>query len=136
VELFAGLDELNDNNAYSPLKSAGKWTLIVKMYRAPSQMIGFNERGGGRGPAANNAAKMFEAIGKQAEGLAKLMRHPQLNFESYVIHTNHASLVTVGLFESEKDPRLLNMQATLAKLRLDPEQLMSPPLPIQVPKGR
>ena len=85
---------------------------------------------------------MFDAITKQSEQLAALLRHPQLDFESYVLHTNHGSLVTVGLFDSEKDPRLAAMQGRLSTLQLQTsggvmgEQLMSPPLAMPVPKAK
>ena len=73
--------------------------------------------------------------------VAAIFRSPQLNFDAYVLHTHNSSLVTVGVFDSERDPRLQTMQERLAKLKFDvaggtDEQLMSPPMPIPVPRAK
>jgi hypothetical protein len=138
------LEQANINNPYSPLRHPGKWTLVVKQYQALTRMVGLEDRDGGkRTTVAKDPVKMFDAITKASEQLAAILRNPALNFDAYVLHTNHESLVTVGLFDSETDPRLISTQANLAKLRLQVtgggsgmEQLNSPALPIQIPRAK
>jgi len=142
-ELAKGLTMMNSNNPFNLLKHQGKWTLVVKMYRVPANVVGKDGENKMVGPdgkiqkaQAVNAEKMYEAIAKQAEQLAAIMRSPQLNFDAYVLHTHNSSLVTVGIFDNENDHRLAPLQARLATLRLDPEQLMSPPMAMPVPKAK
>jgi hypothetical protein len=145
-ELAKGLSIMNANNPYNLLKHQGKWTLVVKMYRVPGNVVGSDGKNKMVGPDGKISAvaqaqgmsveKMYEAIAKQAEQLASILHSPQLNFDAYVLHTHNSSLVTVGVFDSEKDPRLAPLQARLATLRLDPEQLISPPMPMPVPKAK
>src|SRR5205807_2630858 len=131
---------MNANNPYSPLKHHGKWTLVIKMYRAPTRMMEIRDK---HTTASKDPTHMFDGMTKASEALAAVLRNPQLNFDAYVLHTNYASLVTVGLFDSEKDQRMTAMQTRLATLKLQitgpgstPEDLMSPPLPIQIPRAK
>lgn len=139
-ELARGLAALNADNPYSLLKHGGKMTLAVKIYRIPARVSGLGKNEYSKG--GSNMDKIYEATAKQAEQLAAFLRHPQLNFEAYVLHTHAASIVTVGVFNGDQDPRLQTMQAQLAKLKLqtnggvEMEQLMSPPLPIPIPKSK
>jgi len=140
-ELARGLSAMNANNPYNLLKHAGKWTLVVKTYRVPTRVVGLENNGvqqvGAKG------GNVYDAVGKMAEELAKLLRHPGLNLDAYVLHTHNSSMVTVGIFESENDPRLLAKQAELGKLKLkdrdsgiEIEQLMNPALPIPIPRPK
>lgn len=140
-ELERGLAAMNANNPYSLLKHAGKWTLVVKTYRVPTRVVGLENTS--VQPAAAKSGNVYDAVAKMAEELAKVLRHPALNLDAYVLHTHNSSLVTVGIFDSEKDPRLLAKQSELSKLRLkdrqtgvEVEQLMNPPLPIPIPRSR
>lgn len=138
-EEIAELDpaQFNTHNPYNLLKYPGKWTLVVKAYRVPAKTWGLETKGVvDRGPVDSNTARAFEAIGKQAEQLATVLRTPQLKFDAYVLHTNSYSLVTVGLFDSPNDPRMARLIETLSKVHLDPEALMTPPQPMIVPKSR
>ena len=62
---------------------------------------------------------------------------PRGNFDAYVLHTRHGSLVTVGSFESEQDDKLRNMQQQLGTLRVNGGvslDLLPQPVAIRVPK--
>lgn len=131
------LAQFNTRNPYNLLKHPGKWTLVVKAYRAPVKTWGLESKGVFNStPVDANAARQLEAMGKQAEQLAALLRNPQLKFESYVMHANNFSLVTVGLYDSPQDPRMTQAINTLGKLHLDPETLISPAQPMMVPKKK
>ncbi len=139
AEEAAELDwtRFNSHNPYNLLKHPGKWTLVVKAYRSPVQQWGLEKQSVlQRGPNDANAARVLEAIGKQAEQLAAVLRCPQLKFDAYVMHANSFSLVTVGLFDSPNDPRMARMSESLSKLHLDPETLITPPQPMAVPRKR
>jgi hypothetical protein len=134
-ELAKGLVMMNANNPYNLLKHQGKWTLVVKIYRVPSRIVGVDGKNGAK-IESTDMQQAYENIGKAAVQLAAILKSPQLNFDAYVVHTHNSSMVTVGVFDSESDPRLAPMQERLSKLRLDPEQLMSPPMPIPVPRAK
>lgn len=140
-ELARGLAAMNADNPYSLLKHAGKWTLVVKVYRVPTRVIGLENNGVQQ--ASAKSGNVHDAIAKMAEELAKFLRHPALNLEAYVLHTHNSSMVTVGIFDSDKDPRLTAKQAELSKLKLkerdtgiEIEQLMNPALPIPIPRSK
>ncbi len=140
-ELARGLGAMNADNPYNLLKHAGKWTLVVKVYRVPTRVVGLE--GNSVQPASAKSGNVYDAVGKMAEELAKFLRHPALNLDAYVLHTHNSSLVTVGIFENERDPRLTAKQAELSKLKLkeretgaEIEQLMNPPLPIPIPRPK
>jgi hypothetical protein len=133
------LKDLNENVPNSLLKNPKRWTLVVKTYNAPVQITSkidgsgnsslMDKLGmGSRTPDALNAAA------QQAHALAEALRHKSLNLEAYVFHTRTMSIVTVGGFDSPNDPQLLQMQKTLASLKLGTESLISPPAPVEVPR--
>jgi hypothetical protein len=86
------------------------------------------------GIGGSNEGSLLDAAAKQAHQLAEVLRSPQLKFDAYVLHTKDLSIVTVGSFDSEKDPRMLQLMGQLAKLRFDQYETLSPPTPFKVPK--
>jgi hypothetical protein len=139
-ELAINNEELNRNNPFSPLVAhQKKWTLIIKEYKIPIPIIGRNEQAQRLDPA--KTGQTYEALGKQAEALAGLLRNKAFGnaFDTYVIHSKFASYVTVGIFDGPNDPRLASMQATLSKLSLRGPtgqamvDLMNPAMPFPIP---
>ncbi len=137
-EAVFSLDEMNAHNSFSPLKHAGKWTLLIKEYKVPNPLYGRNDQ---LRADPGESGRMFEAVSRQSESLAALLRNPPFSFETYVLHGTFGSYVTVGIFDSAEDPRLTTMRTRLGGFRLadargvDVEQLMNPAMPFQIPKG-
>ena len=143
-EEMAILRELNSNESYSLIhKCPGKWTLVVKVYRGTTIIVSREseksvlERAGLR--SSRSGGDIMSACGKMAHQFADVLRNKQLSFDAYVLHLKNMSLVTVGSFSSERDPRLIEMMNTLSKLHLQvgtgpTETLVNPPQPFQVPK--
>jgi hypothetical protein len=130
------LKELNATNPYSLLKAPGKFTLVVKVYQAPTVLVAQHaDRGVIDRMFPKKSENYLSAAGKQSQQLAEILRSKQLNFDSYVLHTENMSMVTVGSFNDSNDPRMAELANTLAKLRLEPyETLMTPPKPLQFRK--
>jgi hypothetical protein len=133
---YRQLQELNGGEPFSLLKCPGKWTLVVKVYQSPTILQTQHNQGGLFDRMTGHKGEDYlSAAVKQAHQLTDILRNKQLNFESYVLHAPTMSMVCVGSFSDEKDPRMAEMANTLCKLRLDPyETLMQPPKPFPVPK--
>ena len=154
-----GLDpfvvKLNDGRPYSLLKATKGWTLAVKSFTAPVEMtdkgpdislarkFGFNSKG----------ADVLAAGAEQAEAMAKALRAMKgpkgeaLNLDAFVLHTRHASLVTVGQFDAPDDPALLSVKRMLAGMQakvsedqtglrpvMNAQSLFDTLLPIPIPR--
>ena len=68
-----------------------------------------------------------------------MLRDPQINFDSYVMHANNYSLVTVGIFDGPNDPRMARVAERLSKLNLNSttgSEKLTSPQPMQVPKKK
>jgi len=138
-EVTIDMGELNAHNPFSPLAHQKKWTLIIKEYKIPIPISGRNEHG--QSLDLEKTGKTYDALAKQAEALAALLRDKRFGnaFETYVIHAKYASYVTVGIFDGPKDPRLASTQATLGTLSLldasghPMVELMNPALPMAIP---
>ncbi len=100
------LRRLNRSEPYSLLKCNKKVTLVVKQFFTPSALQQRSSKGtfldnlglGKSGASLDNAAQ-------NAHNLAKLFRE-KANLDAYVLHTKFSSIVTVGGFDSKKDPRM------------------------------
>jgi hypothetical protein len=114
----AGLEpfvvKLNEGRPHNLLKATKPWTLAVKSFTAPVEIVNkdsdtslMRKMGMGKGTDALLAGEL------QAEALAKALRGMKgsggqsLNLEAFVLHTRNASLVTVGQFDGPDDPALL-----------------------------
>jgi hypothetical protein len=126
-----GLDpfvvKLNDGNPYSLLKANKTWTLAVKSFTAPVEVVSRNDTGTSpvRKMGHSNGAEVLAAGAVQAESLAKALRGMKgaggqaLNLEAFVLHTRYASLVTVGQFDGPDDPALLAAKRMLAGITMN-----------------
>jgi hypothetical protein len=132
------LKRLNAEETYSLLKCPKAWTLAVKQYQLPAdiqpkdapkgsllQKLGWTSKSSERGDAAAS----------HAQQLAQFLRKGK--WESYVLHTKHASIVTVGSYDSPDDPRLARDRQALADIntRLPQEVRLFPnAMPMPVPR--
>jgi len=130
------LKQFNADESYSLLKCKKPWTLLVAAYQGPSFIVPDSHKnsildkflGGGSQP------DVMAATGKNAHELAKVMR--QLDFEAYVLHTRYGSVVTVGEFDSQDDPRMQRVRMALAdNVRLSQGGILLPqPMAMEVPR--
>ena len=136
-ETIANLRHLNSAEEFSLFKCPGNWTLVVKSYQGASMVVSKDAEKSvleKLGFGGDKQGDLLEASGRQAHQLAEILRNKQLNFESYVLHMRNSSIVTVGSFDSEKDPRMQQMMDQITKLHLAPYETLSPPTPFRVPK--
>lgn len=123
-----GLDpfiiKLNEDRPYSLLKATKSWTLAVKSFSAPVQLVSANsEPNAMRKFGSGNGADVLRAGAEQAESLAKTLREMKVpgkpnGFEAFVLHTRTASIVTVGQFDGPNDPDLIQTQHLLTSMKL------------------
>lgn len=135
------LKEINADEDYSLLKCRKTWTLVVKVYQAPSELL--NREGPAMTPRLNPNKKEGESylnIGAlQAHQLAEFLRKT-MKTEAYVLHHRYYSLVTVGQYDAPDDPQLLAHQKTYANMQLKTqsgqalETFSAQPLPMRIPK--
>jgi hypothetical protein len=136
--------KLNEGEEYSLLKNPATWTLVVKEYVGGAVI---QQRGNSTpflsalGLGGAKPGQGLELAAAQAHELAKFLRHPRLGFKSYVLHTRHSSVVTVGEFSGPEDPDLPRVQRQLADLHFrtakgqsDPIGLLPNPVPVEVPR--
>jgi hypothetical protein len=132
------LRELNEGRPYNLFRCPKPWTLAVKDYPGaavlqPRSASGsfLNMIGLGKG------SEVLDAGGKQAEEVARVL-HETMKLDAYVLHTRRSSIVTVGGFDSQDDPKLQQMQRQLANLQLKNGQVVllqcfAEPIPMSVP---
>jgi hypothetical protein len=123
-----GLDpfivKLNEDRPYSLLKATKSWTLAVKSFSAPVQLVSANsEPSAMRKFGAGNGADVLRAGAEQAESLAKTLREMKApgkpnGFEAFVLHTRTGSIVTVGQFDGPNDPDLIQTRHLLTSMKL------------------
>ncbi|QJW96004.1 hypothetical protein [Frigoriglobus tundricola] len=116
------LKKLNDAHPYNLFKATKGWTLAVKSFTAPVEIVNKSDSGQMRKMAAGKGAEALLAGELQAEEMAKAIRAMKgpggqsLNLEAFVLHTRTASLVTIGQFDSPDDPALLATKRLLSGL--------------------
>lgn len=130
------LKPLNSGEPNSLLKCGKKWTLAVKEYRgatmvqptagAQTKDTFLEKIGLGKSNDTLNACAL------QARETCRVLK--KLEFEAYVLHTRTASMVTIGSFDSENDPKMQQVMANLSKMNLGPLDLFPRPLPMEVPE--
>lgn len=114
-DLDESLVHLNTGPQYSLLKNQGKYTLLVATFAGGSVLQVGNQ-------SSSKAMAMFEqnfgsnlvACAVEATELAKAMRTAtkhgyDTDYEAWVFHDEHRSIVTVGSFSSKQDPRIESM---------------------------
>jgi hypothetical protein len=126
------LVDLNSGRPYNLLKCRQLWTLVIKEFPGASslqpqsgsssflEMLGFGR-----------SADLLTASALQAEEVAKVLRGN--NFDAYVLHTRHSSIVSVGTFDQPDDARLQQLQRQFANCKIGPIQCFARPLPMQIP---
>lgn len=118
--------KLNGDNPYNLLKATKGWTLAVKSFTAPVQVVS-GKAEAGSGPLAKlgigKEGRALAAGGEQAEETAKALRSMKMpdgqKLEAFVLHTRSASLVTVGQFDGPDDPALLATKRLLAGMKIN-----------------
>jgi hypothetical protein len=137
---LALLQRLNSDESYSLLNCRKPWTLAVKQFQLPtvvesrSSPPGFLQK---IGLGGSNSAK--DTAKSNAHELARLLREG--GWESYVLHTRFASIVTVRGYDGKDDPRLIEDQKELAKVNSRMArmpglnmQLFPQAMPMEVPR--
>ncbi len=117
--------QLNEGRPYNLLRATKPWTLAVKSFHAPVQLILPGNAGLVRKPSSSaSGADVLQAAAGQAEALAESLRRltdaqgRPLGLETFVLHTRYGSVVTVGQFDSPYDPELHRVRELLQKLTL------------------
>ncbi len=125
-----GLDpfivKLNEGRPYNLLQATKGWTLAVKSFSAPVEIVGRNDSSGlMRRPTGSRGADVLQAGAQQAEALAAALRELKgkagepLGLEAFVLHTRGASIVTVGQFDGPNDPALIQTRQLLSTIRFN-----------------
>lgn len=116
--------KLNEGRPYNLLRATKGWTLAVKSFTAPVEIVGRGEGGAVvRRPTGSSGADVLQAGAQQAEALAAVLRDLKgksgepLGLEAFVLHTRGASIVTVGQFDGPNDPALIQTQQLLSKIQ-------------------
>ena len=125
-ELEPFIVKLNEGRPYNLLNATKGWTLAVKSFIAPVEIVG---RDGGnnvmRKMGTSKGADVLAAGAEQAESLAKVIRGMKgpgghsLGLEAFVLHTRQASLVTIGQFDGPNDPELVQKKRLLESMKLN-----------------
>lgn len=126
--------KLNANEPLSVLKLKKPWTLIVKDYSVPMQTqtqgqegtalgraLGLTDEGKYLAQTAADATKFAEMLRselfqKSARKEAQKLGLTAVTLDSYVLHLQTGSRVTVGAFESLDDPALEQTQRMLSNM--------------------
>jgi len=157
VPASGGLDpfivQLNEGRPYNLLQARKGWTLAIKSFSAPVQLLTPGSDSAVRKPnTSTSAADVLQAAAEQAESLARTLRelkYPDgrpMGLEAFVLHTRTSSIVTVGQFDGPNDPELLRVQRILNSLKVTEDRqglkpavqapsLFDTMIPIPIPKA-
>lgn len=98
--------KINGDRKYSLLSNQGRYTLVVASFHGRSKLSG---RPGGLDDDSQ-LGKALDDAARQAEVLCQTLREDDLHLkrkhEAFVWHESDRSLVCVGSFSSERDPRI------------------------------
>ncbi len=135
-DMARALRHLNSEESYSIYNCRKPWTLAIASYNGVSALAprsasnSFLQKlfgGGGSdnmGAAAMNAHNLAEALHK-------------LGYEAYVFHTRYRSVVSLGGFDRQDDPRMQDLhQALMTRIKKDPKvglPLFDQVVPMEVP---
>jgi hypothetical protein len=140
------LAKLNEDEEYSLLKNPRPWTLAVKEYVGDTMIASHTDSTPFLEKLFNpkKACDVLAATGLQAHELARFLRTPPeknacLGFDSYVLHTRHSSIVTVGSFTGPKDPEMAKMAERILQLKLQAKDGRVPSIelfasPMEIPR--
>jgi hypothetical protein len=132
------LKKLNAHESLSLLRCKKSWTMVVATYQGmhsiqpkegESKVLSFFDT-----LWKSNTGELLEASGQNAHNLAEALR--KLGFEAYVLHTRMGSVVTVGGYDSPDDPRMKEVQRTLASnVQMGQNvQMLAQPMAMPVPR--
>jgi hypothetical protein len=135
-------EKFNEYEDYNLLKCPRPWTLAIKEYlgnrvvQPQTQSGSFLEK---LGLGSGRVGASLSAAGNSAHELADFLR--KLGFQAYVLHTRNSSIVTVGAFESMKDPEMERTVDRLARFSFTRKDtgarydlgLFPKPVPMEVP---
>jgi len=116
--------KLNDGRPYNLLKATKGWTLAVKSFSSPVEIVGRGDGNVMRKPNTDKGADVLKASAIQAEELAKALREMRgpkgepLNLEAFVLHNRGSSMVSIGQFDGPNDPALVQTKQLLAKIEM------------------
>jgi hypothetical protein len=134
--VYRGLDpfvvKLNEGRPYSLLKTTKSWTLGVKAFSSPVQMVSADDKK----PTQSKPVDVLFAGAADAEKMAGVLRAMKdahgnsLGLDAYVLHTRTSSLVTIGQFDGPNDPELIALQRKLGafKVKVSEDELGTRPV--------
>lgn len=137
------LKKLNYHEPRSLLKCGKPWTLVVATFQSPFKNVGVSS------PLAKGINMIMgkeddhrSASAENAQKFAEVMAHPQMlspngrtGLDTYVLHTSYYSIVTVGAFDSENDPRMRQIQELILRMQVEGKNCMlARPMPMPVPR--
>jgi hypothetical protein len=141
------LKEYNADEKFSLLKCPKPYTLVVKSYQGAAVVQAQSTSPSVMEKAWSSVfgmkgANVLNANAKQAHEVAEVLR--KIGFESYVLHTEYSSYITVGAFDTADDPRLAQMQQAFMNQLRSPgssvgqlhayTNFFAQPMPMQVPR--
>lgn len=133
------LKQLNSEESFSLLRCPKQWTLAIQTFyggcviQPQSQGSKFLDML----PFGSKSGDKLNAAALQAHELASVLRKMKpVSFDAYVLHTRSSSVVTIGAYDGPNDPKMLQDQQLLSKLKLQGSSLeiVPKPLPMEVPK--
>lgn len=131
-----GLDpfvvKLNDGRPYNLLKTTKSWTLGIKAFSSPVEMMSADSKK----PTHSKPVDVLFAGAADAEKMAEVLRAMKdkdgnsLGLDAYVLHTRTSSLVTIGQFDGPNDPELIALQRKLNafKVKVSEDKLGTRPV--------
>ena len=119
-------------------------TLVVRVYSGAPTVMDRNNSGTAIGKSTGHLGDNLNAAALQATSLAEYLRKMKPSaYDSYVMHTQYYSMVTVGQFSSPDDPALMAAQKQLAGMKLRAgdkgtvlDSLMPDPVVMQIPRPK
>jgi hypothetical protein len=134
--VYRGLDpfvvKLNDGRPYNLLKTTKSWTLGIKAFSSPVEMMSADNKK----PTHSKPVDVLFAGAADAEKMAEVLRAMKdaqgnsLNLDAYVLHTRTSSLVTIGQFDGPNDPELIALERKLNafKVRVSEDKMGTRPV--------
>lgn len=140
----AGLRKINEGEDLSVYHCRKPWTMVVAVFQGAGNFNTKDERTLFDKMFGLNKGEPLAASGVNAHNLCAVLRNLRDDkgrprpFEAYVLHTRHASVVTVGGFDGKDDPRMRTMEASVkACLGANPayaDKFLHECMPMEVPR--
>ncbi len=135
------LQILNQSEKFSLLNCKKPFTLVVMEFRAPVDIKDhkpsvFDQSpllSGSKSPYAPSERYLEHSL-TLARRLSEVLSDNGKGYETYLLHTRHSTLVTVGGFDGPQDPKLLETKKQLAGMEVAGIKLLNVPYPCKVPR--